>query len=178
MLIRFFNIASLHAKPIIRPQAAQKSQARRAFPTSKSPDKISDAQNPPPTAAPAPTTTTSIEQWVSLEDQYDEDAAAYNERQEEKKKRSRYFGKKSKKKKTARIVDFDKIYDPMSPTQLADYKGSEEQVKAESDWKERLYAHKLRGGKSKASREESEEKDSRPKGQLLPFAFGQQPILT
>lgn len=118
----------------------QKPKAR-PVPSSSSLDKLPLDRKAPPTVAP---TTTSIEKWTA-EDDFDPYAADYNRRKEEEKRRSRWANKKRKKKKeAAREVNFDEIYDPQFPIRLDDYKGSDEQAQAESDWKQKLHEHQFR----------------------------------
>ena len=139
----FYGIASLKFQPIKRPQIPQKPKAR-PIPSSSSPDKPVTGTKPPLTKGPI---SNSIEKWTT-EDDFDENpyAAEFNRRREEERQRSRWNKKSRKKQKkgAARIVDYDEIYDPDRPTRLEDYKGSEEQARAEHDWKAKLHAHQMK----------------------------------
>ncbi|GAB7351992.1 hypothetical protein MBLNU459_g2514t1 [Dothideomycetes sp. NU459] len=133
--------AALRFQPVKRPQLQQKPKPRPA-PTSSSPDKLPGERKPPTTA---PGAGVSIENWIHDDDDEDPYAAEYLRRKEEEKQQKRWNSRKRKKKNNElREVDFDAIYDPERPVRLADYKGSEEEVHAEHDWKQRLHAHQIR----------------------------------
>lgn len=64
-------------------------------------------------------------------------------------KRERGGRKKRKKNKEAPMVqDWDDIYDPARPNNYEEYLHSEERIRESRDWKDRLYAHRMRRSSS------------------------------
>ena len=72
-------------------------------------------------------------------------------------------GRKKRKKNHQQqeiIQDWDDIYDPSRPNSYEEYKNSEEKVREVREWKDRLYAHRIR--RRQTSDYDSEESDRRP----------------
>jgi len=149
----FAPIASLRFQPPKRPHiAAQKAKAKAIaskfgqLPASKS------AIPPPPAAiappvpdqpsAPQPASTkTTIADWTATAHD-DENINEFFGGE----KRPRGGRKKRKKNRAAEeaVQNWDDIYDPSRPNNYEDYKNSEEKVREVREWKDRLYAHRLR----------------------------------
>lgn len=145
-----------------RPQLQQKPRSR-PVPTSSSPDKLPNERKPPPTA---PAAGLSIDNWIHDDEEEDPFAAEYLRRKEEERlQRKKESRKRKKKNNDSRDADWDAIYDPERPVRLTDYKGSEEEVRAEHDWKQRLHAHqikaRLRERRSESARQSSVEPPTR-----------------
>ena len=58
------------------------------------------------------------------------------------------------------MQDWDDIYDPSRPNSYEEYKNSEEKIREVREWKDRLYAHRMR--RRQTSDYDSEESDRRP----------------
>nr|POE94321.1 hypothetical protein CFP56_16561 [Quercus suber] len=73
--------------------------------------------------------------------------------------------KKDNASEVKHVWSWDDVYDPAFPNKYGDFKGSDEQVKANSDWKARLYYQKMREAERKrrtsalATTRDSEESD-------------------
>lgn len=150
----FATIASLRFQPTKRPQlAAQKAKAK-AIASKFAPPPTSKSTIPPPPAAegetplpdqplappPAPSKS-SIADWTTApaDDQNVNDLYAGE-------KRTRGGRKKRKKNRAPEevIQNWDDIYDPSRPNNYEDYKNSEEKIREVREWKDRLYAHRIR----------------------------------
>jgi splicing factor 45 len=147
------TIASLRFQPTKRPQiAAQKAKAKAIASKIAPPPAASSAIPPPPAAAettvsdqplapqPAPTKTTIADWTTTVED--DEHANDFFGGE----KRPRGGRKKRKKNRAAEeiVQNWDDIYDPSRPNTYEDYKNSDEKIREVREWKDRLYAHRLR----------------------------------
>lgn len=147
-------IASLRFQPTKRPQlAAQKAKAKAIAskfaqpPAPKSaipppPDASSEAPVPEPPPAPqlAPLKT-SIADWTTTTS---DDENANDFYGGEKRQRG---GRKKRKKNRAPaelVQNWDDIYDPSRPNNYEDYKNSEEKIREVREWKDRIYAHRMR----------------------------------
>jgi splicing factor 45 len=72
-------------------------------------------------------------------------------------------GRKKRKKNNQQkevVQDWDDIYDPSRPNSYEEYKNSEEKIREVRDWKDKLYAHRMR--RKQSSDYTSEEDDRRP----------------
>lgn len=144
-----------------RPTVTQKAKPRPAganpgLSKAKSPN---DEDSSERVAAQPSQNKTTIDQWITRDDDYEGDpyAAEYNRKMEEARKGQRggrRQKKKNQKSKQADFVDWDSIYDPAKPSPLDKYKGSEEQSEAVHEWKMRLHARRL---KQRPLRESSDE---------------------
>jgi splicing factor 45 len=147
------TIASLRFQPTKRPQiAAQKAKAKAIASKIAPPPAANSAIPPPPAAvettvsdqplAPQPASTkTTIADWTTtVED--DENANDFFGGE----KRPRGGRKKRKKNRVAEeiVQNWDDIYDPSRPNNYEDYKNSDEKIREVREWKDRLYAHRLR----------------------------------
>lgn len=115
------------------------------------PDKIT----PSAEAAQAPPPKTSIAHWAANADDDDK-----NQFYAEKAQRG---GRKKRKKNNHQqeiVQDWDDIYDPSRPNSYEEYKNSEEKIREVREWKDRLYAHRMR--RRQTSDYDSEESDRRP----------------
>jgi splicing factor 45 len=104
-------------------------------------------------AVPAP--KTSIADWAASAD--DDDV---NQFYVEKAQRG---GRKKRKKNNQQkeiVQDWDDIYDPSRPNNYEEYKNSEEKIREVREWKDKLYAHRMR--RRQTSDYDSEESDRRP----------------
>ena len=76
----------------------------------------------------------------------------------------RQRGGRKKRKKNNKTVEevpqnWDDIYDPSRPNNYQEYKDSEEKIREIREWKDRLYAHRMK--RRTPSDYDSEEEDSR-----------------
>ncbi|CAI7615853.1 unnamed protein product [Penicillium manginii] len=141
------NPASLRFQPTIkRPQPAnQKPKAKSTLPKATAPPAT---QDPTPTSistsisAPAPAGKTTLADWAATED---DDFGYY---MGEKRQRG---GRKKRKKnnndnREERTVpqNWDDIYDPSRPNNYEAYRHSDEKILEVREWKDRLYAHRMR----------------------------------
>ncbi len=73
-------------------------------------------------------------------------------------------GRRKKKKKLddkPAETDWDELYDPARPTNVAEYLHSDERIREIRDWKAVLYAHRRRAGRRRSYDSESSE-EQRP----------------
>ena len=171
------TIASLRFQPTKRPQiAAQKAKAKAIAsklavpPTAKSP-------TPPPPAAegetslpdrasapPPPPSKTTIADWTTkaADEENINDFYAGE-------KRIRGGRKKRKKNRAPEEVvqNWDDIYDPSRPNNYEDYKNSEEKIREVREWKDRLYAHRIRR-RSPSAYTSDESQDGRAQMNSMP----------
>lgn len=109
------------------------------------------ASQPTPAAAKAtnaPAKSTLADWAATEEDEYN----TYYEPE----KRQRGGRKKRKKHQDGHVVmqNWDDIYDPSRPTIYEEYRHSEEKVREVREWKDRLYAHRMRRSSSSDSDDE------------------------
>lgn len=148
----FAPIASLRFQPTRRPQiAAQKAKAKAIASKFAQPPASKSTIPPPPPAVASPvldqslvppraSTKTTIADWTTTaaEDEIVDDFFGGE-------KRPRGGRKKRKRNRPAEIVEnWDDIYDPSRPNNYEDYKNSEEKIREVREWKDRLYAHRVR----------------------------------
>jgi splicing factor 45 len=147
------TIASLRFQPTKRPQiAAQKAKAKAIASKFAPPPAANSAIPPPPAAvgttvsdqplAPQPASTkTTIADWTTTAED-DENTNDFFGGE----KRPRGGRKKRKKNRAAEeiVQNWDDIYDPSRPNNYEDYKNSDEKIREVREWKDRLYAHRLR----------------------------------
>ncbi len=88
-------------------------------------------------AAQQPATKTTLADWTAEDDDVNGFYAG------EKRQRGGRKKKKKNREEAAPVQDWDDIYDPSRPTNYADYKGSEEEMRAIREWKDHLYAHRM-----------------------------------
>jgi splicing factor 45 len=126
--------------------------------------------NEPALAAPVPVKT-SIADWTATASD-DEVATFYGE------KRARGGRKKRKKNRDAEefVQNWDDIYDPSRPNSYEEYKNSEEKIREVREWKDLLYAHRMK--RKESSEYESDESDRRPMNSKKDVAIIQSNLLT
>ncbi|ERF75458.1 hypothetical protein EPUS_06990 [Endocarpon pusillum Z07020] len=146
--------ASLRFQPTKRPQiAAQKAKAKAiASKFAQPPPPKSTVPVPPPPpeidppvpdqpAAPQTATKTTIADWTTTasDDENVNDLLGGE-------KRPRGGRKKRKKNRAPEelVQNWDDVYDPSRPNSYEDYKNSEEKIREVKEWKDRLYAHRMR----------------------------------
>ncbi|KAJ6085817.1 hypothetical protein N7486_004188 [Penicillium sp. IBT 16267x] len=132
------NAASLRFQPTKRPQlSAQKPKPKPAL--LKAPQPGADQ---PPSSGAAPVKTT-LADWAGEDDDY----GYVGE------KRQRGGRKKRKKNHEPHEVpqNWDDIYDPSRPNNYEEYRHSDEKILEVREWKDRLYAHRMRRSPSKDS---------------------------
>lgn len=61
------------------------------------------------------------------------------------------------------VQNWDDIYDPSRPNNYEDYKNSDEKIAEVREWKDRLYAHRMR---ARSSDLDSDEEYSRPMNRM------------
>ncbi len=167
----FATIASLRFQPTKRPQiAAQKAKAK-AIASKFAPPPTSKSAIPPPPATegetlppdqpsaplPAPSKTTIADWTTAVAD--DQNATDFYSGE----KRIRGGRKKRKKNRAPEevIQNWDDIYDPSRPNNYEDYKNSEEKIREVREWKDRLYAHRIRK-RSPSTYTSDESQEERP----------------
>lgn len=148
----FDTIASLRFQPTKRPQiAAQKAKAKAiASKFAQPPPPKSSVPVPPPPpevdppvpdqpAAPQTATKTTIADWTTTASDDVNDFLGGE-------KRPRGGRKKRKKNRAPEelVQNWDDVYDPSRPNSYEDYKNSEEKIREVKEWKDRLYAHRMR----------------------------------
>ncbi|KAJ5231571.1 uncharacterized protein N7469_006159 [Penicillium citrinum] len=127
------NAASLRFQPTKRPQLAnQKPKAKPTLPKATAPPAVQAA-----TSTSAPNKST-IADWAATED---DDFGYYMGE-----KRQRGGRKKRKKNREERSIpqNWDDIYDPSRPNNYEAYRHSDEKILEVREWKDRLYAHRMR----------------------------------
>ncbi|KAJ5559943.1 hypothetical protein N7513_002342 [Penicillium frequentans] len=132
------NAASLRFQPTKRPQlAAQKAKPKPALPKAPQP-----SAGQPSTSSAAPVKPT-LADWAAEEDDY----GYVGE------KRQRGGRKKRKKNHEPHEIpqNWDDIYDPSRPNNYEEYRHSDEKILEVREWKDRLYAHRMRRSPSKDS---------------------------
>jgi splicing factor 45 len=101
--------------------------------------------------------------WAALED---DDYGYQGE------KRQRGGRKKRKKNREEHIVqNWDDIYDPSRPNNYEEYRHSEEKVMEVRDWKNRLYAHRMRRSLSRDSDSDDDNGPINSMFQLLHYSW-------
>ncbi|KAJ5745413.1 hypothetical protein N7520_010595 [Penicillium odoratum] len=131
------NAASLRFQPTKRPQlSAQKTKPKPALPKAPQPNPGNSA----PATAPVKST---LADWAGEDDDY----GYVGE------KRQRGGRKKRKKNQEPREVpqNWDDIYDPSRPNNYEEYRLSDEKILEVREWKDRLYAHRMRRSPSRDS---------------------------
>ncbi|KAJ5081552.1 hypothetical protein NUU61_009816 [Penicillium alfredii] len=150
------NPASLRFQPTKRPQlAAQKPKAKPTLP--KAMPQPAPDQTSAPTAAPVKST---LADWAATED---DDFEYYMGE-----KRQRGGRKKRKKNREPHAVpqNWDDIYDPSRPNNYEEYRHSDEKILEVREWKDRLYAHRMR--RSLSGDSDSEDYDRPMNRQFAP----------
>ena len=132
--------ASLRFQPTKRPQLSnQKTKTKPTLPKAAPPP---PASNSAALAAAPPKST--LADWAATED---DDYGYMGE------KRQRGGRKKRKKNREEHAVpqNWDDIYDPSRPNNYDAYRHSDEKILEVRDWKDRLYAHRMRRSMSRDS---------------------------
>ncbi|KAF1814609.1 hypothetical protein P152DRAFT_281475 [Eremomyces bilateralis CBS 781.70] len=129
--------AALRFQPMRRPQV-QKAKVKPAFPkvpTAPAQATAAQASSDGPAAPAIPRST--LADWAGEEE---DDDYAYVEKKQQQRKKKR---KKNKHGDAPLAQNWDDIYDPMRPNNYQEYRKSDEQYRAISEWKQRLHAHQL-----------------------------------
>ena len=127
------HTASLRFQPTKRPQLAnQKPKPKPTLPKATAPPTV-----PAPASTSAPSKST-LADWAATED---DDFGYYMGE-----KRQRGGRKKRKKNREERSIpqNWDDIYDPSRPNNYEAYRHSDEKISEVREWKDRLYAHRMR----------------------------------
>ena len=170
------SIASLQFQPTKRPQlAAQKAKAKAiaskfappsasstisAVPPPPPEDQAGRTPDPPgPTAQAAAPVKSTLADWTVDDDDINN---FYGE------KRERGGRKKRKKnRQTEEILqNWDDVYDPSRPNNYEEYKNSDEKIREVRDWKDVLYAHRMK--RRDSSDYESDKSERKPINSKLP----------
>jgi splicing factor 45 len=149
--------ASLRFQPTKRPQlSAQKPKPKPSIPKTAP---SSATQNP--ATAPAAPPKSTLADWAGTGD---DDYNGYYVGE----KRQRGGRKKRKKNREAHAAaqNWDDIYDPSRPNNYEEYRHSDEKILEVREWKDRLYAHRMRRSPSIDS--DSEDYD-RPRNRMFLF---------
>lgn len=148
-LLTFAQIAQLAAlrfQPTRRPQVTPKAKPKSATSKAAAPSQSAVvAQVSTPASEPRAPVKSTLEDWTALDD---EDGFYQGPKRERGGRKKR---KKNREEERRPETDWTEIYDPSRPTNYADYKGSEEEVRCEQEWKARLYAHRRARDASKDS---------------------------
>ncbi|KAJ5655471.1 hypothetical protein N7507_007421 [Penicillium longicatenatum] len=147
------NAASLRFQPTKRPQlSAQKTKPKPALPKAPQP-----SAGQPSTSGAAPVKPT-LADWAAEDDDY----GYVGE------KRQRGGRKKRKKNHEPHEIpqNWDDIYDPSRPNNYEEYRHSDEKILEVREWKDRLYAHRMRRSLSNDS--DSDDYD-RPMNRMTHF---------
>ncbi|KAJ5915074.1 hypothetical protein N7454_011186 [Penicillium verhagenii] len=134
------NPASLRFQPTKRPQlAAQKTKPKPALPKAIQPN----ASQPSASASTSAPIKSTLADWAAEDDDY----GYVGE------KRQRGGRKKRKKNHEPHEVpqNWDDIYDPSRPNNYEEYRHSDEKILEVREWKDRLYAHRMRRSPSRDS---------------------------
>ncbi|KAJ5812264.1 hypothetical protein N7474_008565 [Penicillium riverlandense] len=156
--------ASLRFQPTKRPQlSAQKPKPKPSIPKTAP---SSATQNPAPAPAAPPKST--LADWAGTGD---DDYNGYYMGE----KRQRGGRKKRKKNREAHAAtqNWDDIYDPSRPNNYEEYRHSDEKIFEVREWKDRLYAHRMRRSPSMDS--DSEDYDRPRNRQFAPPSFAPPP---
>ncbi|CAI7629026.1 unnamed protein product [Penicillium pancosmium] len=140
------NPASLRFQPTIkRPQPAnQKPKAKPTLPKATVPPAV---QDPTPTAtsisAPAPATgKTTLADWAATED--DDFGYYMGEKRQRGGRKKRKKNNNNNREERSIPQNWDDIYDPSRPNNYEAYRHSDEKILEVREWKDRLYAHRMR----------------------------------
>ncbi|RFU23567.1 hypothetical protein B7463_g12770, partial [Scytalidium lignicola] len=152
------DAATLRFQPTRRPQLSSQKSKPKSFPKAVPSDAAKQSTTPTPTQTAStikPTPKSTLADWTTLDD--DDVNGFYGTE-----KRQRGGRKRRKKNKEERPVvqDWDDIYDPTRPNIYEEYKHSDEKIREIREWKDRLYAHRIR--QKPESDGDSDEEDYRP----------------
>ncbi|KAJ5176324.1 uncharacterized protein N7482_002201 [Penicillium canariense] len=127
------NAASLRFQPTKRPQLNQKPKPKPTLPKAGLPPGVTQASN----SAGGPAKST-LADWAATE----EDDLDYYMGE----KRQRGGRKKRKKNREPQMAmqNWDDIYDPSRPNNYEEYRHSDEKILEVREWKDRLYAHRMK----------------------------------
>ncbi|KAJ5570502.1 uncharacterized protein N7459_009932 [Penicillium hispanicum] len=135
------NPASLRFQPTKRPQLSnQKPKPKPTLPKAALPP--GPGQASAPAATPAKST---LADWAATED---DDFGYY---MGEKRQRGGRKKRKKNREPQEAIQNWDDIYDPSRPNNYEEYRHSDEKILEVRDWKDRLYAHRMRRSPSRDS---------------------------
>ncbi|EPS31193.1 hypothetical protein PDE_06148 [Penicillium oxalicum 114-2] len=158
------NPAFLRFQPTKRPQLNQKPKPKPTLPKTG----LSSHTTQAGTSATAPAKS-KLEDWAATE----EDDFDYYVGE----KRQRGGRKKRKKNREPQMVmqNWDDIYDPSRPNNYEEYRHSDEKVLEIREWKDRLYAHRMK----RSPTPDSDSDDERPVNRSFapPASFAPPPNL-
>lgn len=173
----FLPIASLRFQPTKRPQvAAQKAKAKAIASKFAQPTVSKSTIPPPPTtfalsvpdhpsATQTAPTKTTIADWTTT---VSDDEMVNDFFGGEKRPRGGRKKRKKNRAQEARFQNWDDIYDPSRPNNYEDYKNSEEKIREVREWKDRLYAHRMRRrSPSTYSSDDSRDGRSLPRNSMI-----------
>ncbi|MCJ1308442.1 hypothetical protein MMC25_002095 [Agyrium rufum] len=160
--------------PYWRPQFnTQKAKIKATLPKASPPvpqsipppPAIPSAPAPPPTAVPRPPPKTSLADWTAPIE--DDDVNGFYGGAEKRQRGGRKKRRKNKEDAYS-TQNWDDIYDPSRPNNYEEYKNSDEKILEIREWKDRLYAHRMK--REQNSYSDSEEESRRPPAQNRMFA--------
>ncbi|KAJ5673926.1 hypothetical protein N7462_009365 [Penicillium macrosclerotiorum] len=152
------NAASLRFQPTKRPQlSTQKPKPKPAL------AKTAPLPNtgPASVSSAAPVKTT-LADWAATED---DDFGYY---MGEKRQRGGRKKRKKNREEQAVMQNWDDIYDPSRPNNYEEYRNSDEKICEVREWKDRLYAHRMRRSPTRDS--DSDDSDRPINRQFAPPA--------
>ncbi|KAF7719126.1 Uncharacterized protein PECH_001755 [Penicillium ucsense] len=159
------NPAFLRFQPTKRPQLNQKPKPKPTLPKTGLPSNPLQAGGP--AAAPI---KTKLEDWAATEeDDY------YDYQMGEKRQRGGRKKRKKNREPQMMLQNWDDIYDPSRPNSYEEYRHSDEKVLEIREWKDRLYAHRMK----RSPTPDSDSDDDRPVNRSFapPASFAPPPNL-
>lgn len=139
--------ASLRFQPTVkRPQPAnQKPKAKPTLPKATAPPTAQASvltATPISTSAPAPAGKTTLADWAATED--DDFGYYMGEKRQRGGRKKRKKNNNNNREERTIPQNWDDIYDPSRPNNYEAYRHSDEKILEVREWKDRLYAHRMR----------------------------------